>query len=106
MLLKGRLTLGDLVRFTSLPAKQVRECLVVLIQHGITYFSESPEGKNEPTYYTTDAERILMRLRMGSILRDVYDRFGTEVMNLFLEKQSKAVYLSYVFLTVSGSNCL
>ncbi|KAL0140990.1 RNA polymerase III subunit RPC82-domain-containing protein [Mucor lusitanicus] len=82
MLLKGRLTLPDLVRFTSLPAKQVRECLVVLIQHGITFFSESPEGKNEPTYYTTDAERILMRLRMGSILRDVEDRFGHEATTI------------------------
>jgi DNA-directed RNA polymerase III subunit RPC3 len=79
MLLKGRLSLGDLVRFTSLPAKQVRECLVVLIQHGITYFSESPEGKNEPTYYTTDSEKVMMRLRMGSILRDVEDRFSPEV---------------------------
>ena len=79
MLLKGRLTLSDLVRFTSLPQKQVRECLVVLVHHGITYFSESPEGKMEPTYYTTDAERIMMRLRMGSILREVNDRFNNEV---------------------------
>lgn len=79
MLLKGRLSLPDLMRFTSLSAKQVRECLVVLIQHGITFFSESPEGKNEPTYYTTDAERIMMRLRMGAIMRDVTDRFGNEV---------------------------
>lgn len=79
MLLKGRLTLADLVRFTSLPQRQVRECLVVLVQHGITYFSESPEGKNEPTYYTTDAEKIMMRLRMGSILREVDERFGNEV---------------------------
>lgn len=81
MLLKGRLTLADLVRFTSLSPSQVRQCLVVLVQHGITFFSEAPEGKNEPTYYTTDAERIMMRLRMGSILRDVYDRFGSEVIN-------------------------
>lgn len=83
MLLKGRLTLPDLVRFTGLPAKQVRECLVVLIQHGITFFSESPDGKTEPTYYTTDAERIMMRLRMGSILRDVEDRFGHEVCRIW-----------------------
>jgi DNA-directed RNA polymerase III subunit RPC3 len=85
MLLKGRLTLPDLVRFTSLPSKQVKECLVVLIQHGITFFSESPEGKAEPTYYTTDAQRILMRLRMGSILRDVEDRFGQEVFMFKLD---------------------
>lgn len=80
MLLKGRLTLADLVRFTNLTTTQVRQSLVVLVQHGIAFFSDSPEGKNEPTYYTTDAERIMMRLRMGSILRDVYDRFGTEVI--------------------------
>ncbi|KAI8378749.1 RNA polymerase III subunit RPC82-domain-containing protein [Choanephora cucurbitarum] len=78
MLLKGRLTLMDIARFTKFPPKQVRECLVVLIQHGITFFSESPEGKNEPTYYSTDAERILMRLRMGSILREIEEQFGPE----------------------------
>ena len=80
MLLKGRLTLMDIARFTKFPPKQVRECLVVLIQHGITFFSESPEGKNEPTYYSTDAERILMRLRMGSILREIEEQFGPEVI--------------------------
>lgn len=85
MLLKGRLTIQDLARFTSLPPKQVRECLVVLIQHGITFFSESPEGKNEPTYYTTDAERVMMRLRMGAIMRDATDRFGKEVLLTMLQ---------------------
>lgn len=105
MLLKGRLSLQDLVRFTSLSAKQVRECLVVLIQHGITFFCESPEGKNEPTYYTTDAERIMMRLRMGAILRDVTDRFGTEVKknNNRLLCTCMLIFVYFIFL---GTTCL
>ncbi|RCH91642.1 RNA polymerase III subunit C82, partial [Rhizopus azygosporus] len=37
-----------------------------------------PEGKVEPTYYTIDPERIMMRLRMGPILRDVSERYGKE----------------------------
>ncbi|KAI9475417.1 MAG: RNA polymerase III subunit RPC82-domain-containing protein [Benjaminiella poitrasii] len=44
----------------------------------MAYFSESVEGKNEPTFYSLDGERVMMRLRMGSILRDAEDRFGPE----------------------------
>lgn len=72
------MTLPDIVRFTGLSAKQTKECLIILIQHGIVYFSEAPEGKVEPTYYTIDPERIMMRLRMGPILRDVSERYGKE----------------------------
>lgn len=79
MLLKGRLALPDIIRFTGLSTRQVKESLVVLVQHGIVYFSEAPEGKIEPTFYSIDPERIMMRLRMGSILRDVDERYGKEV---------------------------
>lgn len=82
MLLKGRLTLPDLVRFTKLTAKQVRESLVVLIQHGLTFFSESTDGRPQPTFYTTDGERVMMRLRMGSILQEAEDRFGQEAVDI------------------------
>ena len=69
----------DIARFTELPIKTVRESLIILIQHGILYFSEAPEGKSEPTYYTIDPENILLRLRIGAILKEVEDRFGKEV---------------------------
>ncbi|KAI8092327.1 uncharacterized protein B0P05DRAFT_224302 [Gilbertella persicaria] len=99
MLLKGRLTLSDIARFTKLSAKQVRESLIVLIQHGIAYFSESPEGKNEPTFYSIDAERIMLRLRMGSILREVIDQFGPEVIFFFYCTIDKpTIYLGRYYL--------
>ncbi|KAG1449141.1 hypothetical protein G6F46_008167 [Rhizopus delemar] len=78
LLLKGRLALPDIIRFTGLSTRQVKESLVVLVQHSIVYFSEAPEGKIEPTFYSIDPERIMMRLRMGSILRDVDERYGKE----------------------------
>ncbi|KAI8373042.1 uncharacterized protein BYT42DRAFT_56363 [Radiomyces spectabilis] len=79
LLLRGRMTLFDVTRFTQLPQRQVRECLVVLIQHGLAYFTESLDGKKEPTYYQVDPRRVLLRLRMASIMRVTEDTFGKEV---------------------------
>jgi DNA-directed RNA polymerase III subunit RPC3 len=83
LLLKGRLSLHDLVRFTQFPQKQVRECLVVMIQHGLCYFSEAVEGKMEPTFFTADPIRITMRVRSGAIMRHVEERYGKEVKTCF-----------------------
>ncbi|GAN01008.1 RNA polymerase iii subunit rpc82 [Mucor ambiguus] len=79
LLLKGRLTLSDLVRFSRFKAKHVRECLVVLIQHGVVYFSESTTDSvkaDAPTFYEIDPEKILMRLRMGRIMRISEEHYG------------------------------
>lgn len=82
LLLKGRLTLSDLVRFSRFKAKHVRECLVVLIQHGIVYFSEPTSDSvktDAPTFYEIDPEKILMRLRMGRIMRISEEHYGKPV---------------------------
>ncbi|KAL9550250.1 hypothetical protein MBANPS3_004816 [Mucor bainieri] len=79
LLLKGRLTLSDLARFSRFKAKHVRECLVVLIQHGVVYFSEPTADAvkaDGPTFYEIDPEKILMRLRMGRIMRISEEHYG------------------------------
>ncbi|ORX49903.1 hypothetical protein DM01DRAFT_329174 [Hesseltinella vesiculosa] len=80
LLIKGRMPLGEIVRFTNLNRRQVRESLTVLIQHGLCYFTEPITSltARELTYYVIDATKILMRLRMGSILQLTNDTFGEE----------------------------
>lgn len=79
--MKGRLSLVDIVRFTKLTQRQVRESLTVLIQHGLCYFTETVQNltAREPTFYQMDANKIMFRLRMGSILRLTEETFNKEV---------------------------
>ncbi|CEP18482.1 hypothetical protein [Parasitella parasitica] len=77
LLLKGRLTLTDLIRFSRYTPKLVRECLIVLIQHGIVFFSETTDiSKTDATYYEAEPENIMMRLRMGRIMRITEEHYG------------------------------
>ncbi|KAF7722661.1 RNA polymerase III subunit C82 [Apophysomyces ossiformis] len=78
MILKGRLSLYDITRFTELTQRQVRESLVVLIQHGMAFFTEPVAGQREPTYYKVEPDRITMRLRMAPITLLTEERFGKE----------------------------
>ncbi|RCI00747.1 RNA polymerase III subunit C82 [Rhizopus stolonifer] len=77
LVLKGRSTLHDLARFTTFSVKRVREVLVALIQHSLVYFSEPTEGKpRDATYYEVNTNQILMRLRMGRMMRVTEERYG------------------------------
>ncbi|KAI8642004.1 hypothetical protein BD408DRAFT_191254 [Parasitella parasitica] len=80
LILKGRLSLSDLIRISRYTPKLVRECLIVLIQHGIVFFSETADvEKNEATYYEADPGKIMMRLRMGRIMRITEEHYGKAV---------------------------
>lgn len=76
LILKGRLTANDLARFCGYTLTRVKEVLVGLIEHGIVYFTEAPDEKREPTYYEIDHQKILMRLRMGRIMRVTEEHYG------------------------------
>lgn len=87
LLLKGRLTLVDLARFSRFKTKHVRECLVVLIQHGVVYFSEPTADSTKadaPTFYEIDPKKILMRLRMGRIMRISEEHYGKPVGSVYV----------------------
>lgn len=75
------MTITDLARFTKYPIKRVREALIVLIQHGIVYFSETTDDK---TYYEVDEDQILARLRMGRIMRLSEEHYGKAVSSILL----------------------
>lgn len=74
----------DLARFSKYSSTRVREILVVLIEHGIVYFSESTDDKKEPTFYEIDVNKILMRLRMGRIMRVTEEHYGKAVSLYYL----------------------
>ncbi|GAA5815324.1 hypothetical protein MFLAVUS_008830 [Mucor flavus] len=76
LILKGRLTLQDLSRFSGYSLKSVRECLVVLVQHGIVIFTDGTDDKTEATFYEVDTHRVMMRLRMGRIMRVMEEHYG------------------------------
>ncbi|KAI7872650.1 RNA polymerase III subunit RPC82-domain-containing protein [Spinellus fusiger] len=93
MLLKGRLSLGDLVRYSKFTTRLVKESLVTLIQHGLAFFTESVDARREPTFYQVGAEQVLMRLRMMSILQmagELWKEEGTDICRLlFLNGRMK-----------------
>jgi DNA-directed RNA polymerase III subunit RPC3 len=55
--------------------------LITLIEHGIVYFSEPADDKKDPTYYEIDTQKIMMRLRMGRIMRVTEEHYGKAVSN-------------------------
>jgi DNA-directed RNA polymerase III subunit RPC3 len=76
------------VRFSEYTVKSVRENLVVLIKHGIVYFSEPlddiRDDKRDATYYEIDTQKIMMRLRMGRIMRVTEEHYGKTVSSVQL----------------------
>ncbi|KAL1923241.1 uncharacterized protein VTP21DRAFT_9617 [Calcarisporiella thermophila] len=75
---KGRLPLPVIQLFTKLPRKEVRESLVILMQHNLVYYAEVQEGPNLVTYYEADPIQILLRLRFPAILYYTREWFGAE----------------------------
>lgn len=65
----------------------MRESLVVLIHHALVHFTEPEEGVREPTFYQADAQSIMMRLRIGPIMRVTEEQYGKEVSRLGDEKR-------------------
>jgi hypothetical protein len=59
--------------------------LIVLIQHGIVYFSEPTDDivvtdkQKDATYYEINIDKILIRLRMGRIMRITEEHYGKAV---------------------------
>ncbi|KAG1149230.1 hypothetical protein G6F37_004357 [Rhizopus arrhizus] len=76
LLLKGRQTLQELARHTQYTVKRVKEILIIFICHGLLYFTESTEERKDATVYELDQRNVLMRLRMGRILRITEEHYG------------------------------
>ncbi|KAJ1982397.1 RNA polymerase III subunit C82 [Dimargaris cristalligena] len=81
---KGRLPLPLIVRDSGLKLKQVREALVVMIQHNLATWAEAPMGPRLIVFYQASIRAILMRQRIGDSLKtivDLHDGDGLTIMN-------------------------
>ncbi|OVA01687.1 RNA polymerase III Rpc82 [Macleaya cordata] len=88
LLRKGTLTLPELIRYTELPPQQVKNCLLVLIQHNcVQAFTTEKEGgfgvaPKVITQYTTIFENILHRMRFSKFLAIVSEELDKECEEL------------------------
>ncbi|MCL7037018.1 hypothetical protein MKW94_011106 [Papaver nudicaule] len=89
LLRKGTLTLPELIRFTELPSLQVKNCLLVLIQHNcVLDFSVEKEGgigdqSKMVVHYTALFDNIIHRMRFSKFLAIVTEELDKECKELF-----------------------
>ncbi|KAJ1983974.1 RNA polymerase III subunit C82 [Dimargaris verticillata] len=79
---KGRLPLPLIVQSTQLRPKQVREALVILLQQNLATWAEEVRKSGPTAFYTLNLPAVLLRLRVGEILKAVRDQFGADGLTL------------------------
>ncbi|KAK6925818.1 RNA polymerase III subunit RPC82-related, helix-turn-helix [Dillenia turbinata] len=87
LLRKGTLTLRDIIRFTELSAQQVKNCLLVLIQHNcVQAFSTVEDGGLSEsriiTQYMVIFNNIIHRMRFSKFIMIVSQEFDKECEEL------------------------
>lgn len=75
LLSRGRLSLPQLVRFTSLKPRMIRASVIILVQHNLVWHSQSD---NEEVL-EFNVEECLLRLRFGKFVRQTEQLFGSAV---------------------------
>jgi DNA-directed RNA polymerase III subunit RPC3 len=66
---------GLIANFTALKPRQVRECLLVLIQHNLVVYAESQEKTRIVTYYEINRPELLHRVLIPKVLHSSQDWF-------------------------------
>lgn len=82
LLSHGRLTLPQLVRFTALKPRLVRNILLVLIQQNIIWHANSETDGSGEEVLEINADECLMRLRFGAFVYQAEELFGVAVCEL------------------------
>ncbi|KAK9765015.1 RNA polymerase III subunit C82 [Basidiobolus ranarum] len=75
---KGRLPLNQIKVLAKVSLRQVRESLLILIQHHLVYHADTGETGATFTYYEANVDEILARLRIGLIINSANEWFGKE----------------------------
>lgn len=76
LLTRGRLTLPQVVRFTSMKPRTVRACIIVLVQHNVLWHAQSDD---EGGVFELNVEECLLRLRFGRFVWQAAQLFGDPV---------------------------
>ncbi|KAJ7702378.1 RNA polymerase III subunit RPC82-domain-containing protein [Mycena rosella] len=85
LLTRGRLTLPQVVRFTSLRPRTVRASVLVLVQHNVLWHAHS---EDEGEVLEVNIEECLLRLRFGRFVWQAGQLFGdagAEIVQLILD---------------------
>ncbi|KAF8932123.1 RNA polymerase III subunit C82 [Dissophora ornata] len=69
LLRKGRMPVGLIASITNIKPRQVRECLLVMIQHNIAVYAEAQEKNRIVTYYEVNRTELLHRSMIPKVLR-------------------------------------
>ncbi|KAF9072978.1 RNA polymerase III subunit RPC82 helix-turn-helix domain-containing protein [Rhodocollybia butyracea] len=88
LLNRGRLTVPQLVRFTSLKPRIVRNILLILIQQNIVWHAKSETDGSGDEILELNADECLMRLRFGTFVYQAEELFGVaggEIVQLILD---------------------
>ncbi|KAJ3778575.1 RNA polymerase III subunit RPC82 helix-turn-helix domain-containing protein [Lentinula raphanica] len=88
LLSRGRLTHPQLVRFTSLKPRLVRNILLVLIQQNIVWHANSETDGSGEEVFEFNTDECLMRLRFGVFVYQAEELFGVaggEIIQLVLD---------------------
>lgn len=76
LLARGRLSLQQLVRYSTLKSRTVRAAILVLVQHNILWHAQSDD---EGEVFEVNIEECLMRLRFGRYVWQAEQLFGSAV---------------------------
>ncbi|KAF8636536.1 hypothetical protein AX17_003348 [Amanita inopinata Kibby_2008] len=85
LLTRGRLSLSQLVRFTSLKPRTVRAAVLVLVQHNILWHAQS---EDEGEVLEVNTEECLIRFRFGRFLwwtDKLLGKPATEIVQLIMD---------------------
>ncbi|KAJ7771765.1 RNA polymerase III subunit RPC82-domain-containing protein [Mycena metata] len=85
LLTRGRLTLPQIIRFTSLRPRTVRASVLVLVQHNVLWHAQTEE---EGEVLEVNIEECLLRLRFGRFVwqaGQLFGEAGAEIVQLILD---------------------
>ncbi|KIL69573.1 hypothetical protein M378DRAFT_184003 [Amanita muscaria Koide BX008] len=85
LLTRGRLSFGQLVRFSSLKPSTIRGSILVLVQHNIIWHTRSEE---EGEVVEINVEECLMRLRFGRFVwltEQIFGQAAAEIVQVILD---------------------
>lgn len=85
LVIRGRLLISQIARYTNLPIKKIKESLFILMQQNIVKYSEKPRSNNY--YYSADLNEIMMRLHFPTFIHcmeEIFGPDGRDISNLLL----------------------
>lgn len=85
LLTRGRLSLPQILRYTSLKPRTVRAAILILIQHNLVWHSQTEE---DGEVFEFNSDECLLRLRFGTFVWQAGQLFGpvaSEIVSLILD---------------------